>query len=162
MVGLMASGLFGDLIGDSIIVSAKPIIMYRTRVRPSVFDRMGSRYNHFFDFDHFLGRNALDESWIANKDWIKNSTKKYKIQVPLPGFSKKDIQVQLNDHTLEVRIFKNGADQEDQQIEVGKRYYHLPANLDLSAIKVRFKNGLLRVSIPYLEGLKESTKISVQ
>ncbi len=137
--------------------------MYRTRVRPSVFDRIGSRYSHFFDFDHFLGRNALDEPWIADEDWVEKSPKKYRVQVPLPGFSKKDIQVQLTDHTLEVRIFKNAADsKEEHQIEVGKRYYHLPPNLDLSNIKVRFKNGLLRVTIPYLQDSNGSTKILVE
>ena len=138
--------------------------MYRTRVRPSVFDRIGSRYSHFFDFDHFLGRNALDDSWIAQEDWVEQSPKKYQIQVPLPGFSKSDIQVHLTDHTLEVRIFKNGpeSDNEEHQIEVGKRYYQLPPNLDLEAIKVKFKNGMLRVTIPYTDQENVPTSIKVE
>ena len=138
--------------------------MYRKRVRPSVFERIGSRYNHFFDFDHFMGRNALDDTWMAGEDWVDEAKQKYRIQVPLPGFSKKDLQVELNDRTLEIRIYKNGAEasEEDHQIEVGKRYYQLPPNLDLEAIKVRFKNGMLRISIPYSEKTDQGTKIEVQ
>ncbi len=132
--------------------------MYATRIRPSAFNRFGQRYHHFIDFNHFLGRSALEDTWLSqNSPKVKNGKKSFKIEIPLPGFSKKDILVAVANNVLSVDICKDekklSSINQNELLELGKRYYHLPNFLDPSAIKVKYRNGILKISVPYKEGV---------
>ena len=140
--------------------------LYRTK--PSSFRRVGDRYSRFFNFDHFMGRDAFDEPWIADtSSKIRNGKNRYKIDIALPGFTKKDIQVAIHNDTLSVQIVKNGkgSDQstaEDIPMKFGKRYYTLPKYLDQEGIQVKLRDGILKIRIPYKDGVSpEKKKITV-
>ena len=48
---------------DDLKRTMNTVIMALYRRKNHVFDRIGDRYGNFIDPDHFLGRNAFEESW---------------------------------------------------------------------------------------------------
>lgn len=128
--------------------------------------RIGDRYKRLFDFDHFLGRNAYDETWMTNAgSKIRNGKKFYKIDVALPGLSKKDIHMELHRNMLSFKIIKESqrSDQESGEgpdhIELGRRYYRLPDYVDLDGLKAKLSNGVLKIRIPYKPDYQPNTRI---
>jgi len=80
---------------------------------------------------------------------------KYVIEMELPGVDKKDIEVNVRDHLLEIVIKKKEKmEKEEEGYYISKRYYSgfrevitLPADADENKIKAKYNNGILRIEI---------------
>ena len=84
------------------------------------------------------------------------------VRAALPGVTKDDLEVSTTDHTVTIR----GSTRKETKAEKGEYYRReirsgsflrtvsLPANVDEKRIKAVFKDGLLEVSLPKLEGAK--------
>lgn len=123
---------------------------------PDALHRIGDRYRRFFNFDHFLGRNAFEDSWMVNgRSNIRNGKKSYKINIALPGFTKDDVELKLYRNVLSVKIFKDSENpdkeliEENGPIKFGRRYYQLPGYVDQEKLKAHLQDGLLKIRIPY-------------
>ena len=44
------------------------------KIHSGPFQRFGSRYGHFFDPDHLLGRGVFDDTWLVKKSIKKQTT----------------------------------------------------------------------------------------
>ena len=93
------------------------------------------------------------------------------IRAEMPGLSEQDVQVSVTDDVLTLKGEKtqesNEKDQKYHRVERSygrfQRSFTLPANLNPEAIKAKFTNGVLTVSIPKAEEVKpKEIQISVE
>lgn len=96
---------------------------------------------------------------------------KYVVEAELPGFDKKDIDVNITDDILTIR-----ATRKQEEEKKGKNYYYaersygefvrslrLPVEVDKKAIKAKYNNGVLELTLPKTKEAKEkSTKIEIE
>jgi HSP20 family protein len=116
----------------------------------SDFDRVG------FDVATSFGRTDVYE-----KD------KELVFETELPGVRKDDVQVRVEDDQLVItgEVKRKEEVERDQYFRIGRRYgrfqrsFPLPADLiDKSKVAARFEDGILRVSAPLRESIKEREK----
>jgi HSP20 family protein len=122
---------------------------------------------NFFD-DPFFGPMvrsqrgpATSESWIPSVD-LAQTDDEYIVTADLPGMSKKDIDLTVENNILTLSGERSFERKEDgprfDRIEraYGKfsRTFHLPTNVDVNAVKATFEEGVLTVTIPKAEEAK--------
>jgi len=91
------------------------------------------------------------------------------IYVELPGVDKKDIQLDLTDNTLEIKVEKrtNTKIKKENIIKSERSYtgYYrsitLPCKVDNKNVKATFNNGLLEIILPKVEKKKVKKKIKI-
>ena len=83
----------------------------------------------------------------------------FEITLALPGMSKDDITISLEDHTLVIsgeRSFEEEEERTYHRVESGfgkfERSLPLPNNIDTENINASYENGVLSISIPKVKG----------
>lgn len=87
---------------------------------------------------------------------VKETVEDYVVSVELPGVEEKDLDVSLEEQVLTLRGEKRGrnSDEADRYRHVEtlsgrfERRIELPAEVDADAVKARFKNGVLTITVP--------------
>jgi len=90
----------------------------------------------------------------------------FDIQLAIPGLSKDQVNIELNENQLTISAIPN--DQENQttmirkefNYDTFKRSFRLHKDADINAISASFDQGLLTIHVPDLE--KTITKINIQ
>jgi len=131
------------------------LIRYETSPITSLFDELGELFGNNFDMS---GRN-LDGCLYPNVD-ITESDSGYRISADLPGLSKEDIKVSVEDGVLAI----SGEKKHEFEKKEKDRYYHfersygkfcrsfsLPANVDHANIDAKYNNGVLEVLLKKTE-----------
>jgi len=91
---------------------------------------------------------------FANYELIDEGDK-YVIEMELPGVDKRDIEINVIDHMLEISVRKKEEiKKEEEGYYISKKYYagfretiSLPADADTENIKAKYNNGILRIEI---------------
>lgn len=115
----------------------------------------------------------LDEDWpwpSARRGWppaldIHENDGQYVVSVELPGASKDDITVELQEGVLTIRGEKRSEreDQKEKRRFVERRYgtfsrsFSLPRDANGERIQAAFENGVLTLTIPKKESAKPRT-----
>jgi HSP20 family protein len=112
--------------------------------------------NRLFD-DVFRG---FDDSrfWGGRAAWpsvdVEETAKEYRVTAELPGLEERDVEVLLEDGLLTVRGEKK-HETETRNRSYSERFYGrferqitLDRDVDDSAVKATFKNGVLTVTVP--------------
>ena len=125
-------------------------------VRPSAFRRIGDRYNNYFDPDHFMGRDSMEDSFMIPPANVLKNKGEYQLEVAMPGFSRKDITIDVQDHHLMVEGKKESqADNVPEMIrqEYGQtqisRGFELPPDALTEKIHSSYEHGVLKIFIPF-------------
>jgi len=97
---------------------------------------------------------------------VREGEKEVSIKAELPGLDEKDVEVTLTDDALTIR-----GEKKEEKEDKGKDYWHretsygsfhrvipLPEGLNQEKVDARFKNGILTVTLPRLEGAKTKEK----
>jgi HSP20 family protein len=99
---------------------------------------------------------------------ILESEDEYKILLDLPGLAKKEIGIALKNNVLTVkgeREITAGEGEEFKRQERKRgafaRSFALPENVNSAEISANFRNGVLTVSMPKSDKLKDTTSIPV-
>jgi HSP20 family protein len=134
------------------------LIRYETSPMTTLFDELGDLFGKNFDLS---GRN-LDGSLYPNVD-ITESDSGYRISADLPGLSREDIKVSVEDGILSI----SGEKKQEFEKKEKDRYYHfersygkfcrsfsLPANVDNANIDAKYNNGVLEVLLKKTEETK--------
>ncbi|MFN3550441.1 MAG: Hsp20/alpha crystallin family protein [Endomicrobiia bacterium] len=101
--------------------------------------------------------------------WEDND--KYVVEAELPGFDKKDIDLNITNDILTIK-----ATRKQQQEKKDKNYYYaersygefvrsfrLPTEVDKKSIKAKYTNGVLELTLPKTKEAKEkSTKVEIE
>ena len=101
---------------------------------------------------------------------IAETEKAFEIEVAVPGFDKKDFNIDLNDGLLTIsgeRKFEKKQSEKNFysiQTEYGtfKKSFQLPDNIQSDKIEATYENGILSLIIPKDETKKLASKISVK
>lgn len=121
-------------------------------------------FNHFSLFDDlFTQPKGLLKTDICEKDGM------YLLNMEMPGYQKKDIQIELKDGTLKVTASRNNATQEKDdngRIVRKERYsgscsrsFYVGEGYKQEDIKASFDNGELKITLPtQVEKIEETKK----
>ncbi len=104
---------------------------------------------------------------------IKETGEAYEVEVAAPGMSKKDFTVELNGNTLQISSEKtnNSEDEGDDQhyfrrefsYQSFQRTFQLQKDvLDVDKIQAKYENGLLHLSIPKKEEVRQKPTRLIQ
>lgn len=131
------------------------------------FDRM---------IDELFGRTALipltrvgaSEQYSPRLD-VSETDKVVTVTAELPGLEEKDVSIELDEDYLVIKgEKKTEGDKEDEHLRRSERSYGsfqrvvaLPAKVDGSKSKAKFKNGLLSVTLPKVPEENTTQKIEI-
>ena len=128
-----------------------------------------SIFNDFFNDEWFPMRAAMSAAPAIN---VKESDKNYEIEMAVPGMTKEDFKVHVNDKDqLVVSVEKkNEKKEEDKSSKFLRREFNytrfeqallLPENVDREAITAKVCSGVLHIVLPKLEEIptKEPTRV---
>jgi HSP20 family protein len=88
---------------------------------------------------------------------VKENEKEYSVHAEIPGVNKEDIQVSIEGNvvTLRAEIRQQDKQAEGEKVLRSERYYgavsrsfQLPADIDETAAKARYENGVLLLTLP--------------
>ncbi|UCH23545.1 MAG: Hsp20/alpha crystallin family protein [Deltaproteobacteria bacterium] len=118
-------------------------------------------------FDDFFFPRTIDDEGMLSWSWnpvvdIYDNDDAIVIKAELPGVSKKDITVDVNDRVLTLKGERsaNNEVKEDhyyrRESTYGKfeRTFTLPADVDPDKIKADYKDGILKIEVPKPEDKK--------
>ena len=125
---------------------------------PSVFDRFFD--NNMLDWNnrHFSETNTTLPS--VN---IKENLDEFTVEVAVPGFDKKDFNIEVENDTLTISSEKKIENEERDGERVTKkefsyqsftRSFSLPVLVEREKIKAKYENGILNIIIPKKEEAK--------
>jgi HSP20 family protein len=128
-----------------------------------------SIFNDFFNDEWFPMRAAMSAAPAIN---VKESDKAFEIEMAVPGMTKEDFKVHVNDKDqLMVSVEKkNEKKEEDKSSKFLRREFNytrfeqallLPENVDREAITAKVCSGVLHVVLPKLADVpaKEPTRV---
>lgn len=121
--------------------------------------------------DRFFNENLENGNASFNpRTDIAETEKAFEIEVAVPGFDKKDFNIDLNDGLLTIsgeRKFKKEKNEKNFysiQTEYGsfKKSFQLPDNIMSEKIEAAYENGILSLTIPKDDTKKLVSKINVK
>ena len=108
----------------------------------------------FEDFGKMFDENILRGSYKQSYppyDIVKVTDNKYNIQIALAGYSKKDIEVKVEENALSVKSIKESSEEKLEVIHQGisKRYFERQFTIadDVEVLGAELKDCLLTVSL---------------
>jgi HSP20 family protein len=117
--------------------------------------------------DEFFRGDLLADGTFTQRDWhpavdITENRDRYTLNAELPGISKEDVQVTLENNVLTIRgEKKTNAEQKEGDVHrIERRYgsfersFTLPAAVDVNKIDAQFKDGVLTLTLPKAEEAK--------
>jgi HSP20 family protein len=138
--------------------------LIRLSPRREVWDPFASLAEIHNEVNRLLGVTPRDSFAAAFSPAIDIAVKKDNVVVraDLPGLSRDDVSVTLQDNYLTIRgEKKQETEQKETNYFVSERVYgafartiELPVVVDASKIEARFKDGVLQVTLPKAEEAK--------
>ena len=132
----------------------------------------GGRDYDFFDeamhdfFPSFFGGHHAQRYMRTD---IKESDDSYTLEVELPGVDKKDIDIDLRDGYLNIAVNKSDKMDEgkkenyihrERSFSCSRSYY--VGDVDRDAIKAKYDNGILSVTLPKDQPKKPNSRIDIE
>lgn len=126
------------------------------------FDQLFNRF-----VDRRLGGSAIGSQELSERVWsprvdIRETNDAYEISAELPGMSKDQVEITLENQTLTLkgaRVFEDMGDRAayhrvEREYGSFSRSFGLPNRVDASKVRAEFKNGVLHLTVPKLEEAK--------
>ncbi|HRV45498.1 MAG TPA: Hsp20/alpha crystallin family protein [Smithellaceae bacterium] len=127
----------------------------------------------FDDFFRDFNLKPLGKVWTSGFEPsmdVWENDKKIHIKAELPGLDEKDIDVTLTPDALTIR-----GEKKEEKEDKGNDYWYketsygsfqrsiaLPEGIHQEKVEAKFKNGVLHIEIPWLEGARPGKKITVK
>jgi len=121
------------------------------------FRLMDEIEKRFFDLD----RNFFDFDLVPATGFrtdIKDNGDSYLLEAELPGFDKKDIKIEANDHYLTISAERKSSSEEknDKYVRMERTYGAFRRSFDVSDVKIddikaEYENGILKLTLPKKE-----------
>jgi len=158
---------FSHILGQMIDKTKSSKDMNMIKRTPSMFvpNTMDKFFDKFFNEGLENGANTFNP-----RTDIAETEKSFEIEVAVPGFNKKDFNIDLNDGLLTIsgeRKFEKEKSEKNFysiQTEYGsfKKSFQLPDNIVSDKIEASYENGILSLVIPKDETKKLVSKITVK
>lgn len=108
-----------------------------------------------------FGPMSREESWLGDSNWvpavdIRETDDAFMVSAELPGLSKKDVEVTLENNQLTISGERHWEDKDEREtlrrVERGygrfSRSFLLSGQVDPEKVKATFKAGVLEVEVP--------------
>ena len=127
------------------------------------------RRSNFDLFDNFFGEDDFftkkERNWM--KTDIKEMKEKYIVEIDLPGFTKENINLTLNNGYLEITAnTKKEEKKEEEKYLHQERFYgecrrsfYIGEDILEEDINAEFTNGILKIEVPKKEEQQEKKEI---
>ena len=125
----------------------------------------------FFDDDWFANSARLGRTHMPAIN-IKDLEKSYEVELAVPGFSKNDFNISLDDNMLTISAERKQEQEKKESnytrrefgYESFSRSFNLPAGISEKDVGARYEDGVLRISIAKKGSDQEKIKkpISIQ
>lgn len=135
---------------------------------PSIFEER--LFDDLFNFPDFRDLNHMERKLYGRhadrlmKTDVKEEDNQYEVSIDLPGFSKEDINLELNDGYLTISASKNmNNDKNDKKGRLIRqerysgsmqRSFYVGDQITEEDVKASFKHGVLSLMIPKKEQQK--------
>jgi len=116
-----------------------------------------SLLNLFDDIDNSFTKNY-------NGFTLRNYDNHYKIILEMPGISKKNINISIENEILNINAenSRNLSNDIDDVINYNyEKSYYMPDDVNIDKIKAEYNNGLLELNLPKNKQAKNIKKISI-
>jgi HSP20 family protein len=127
---------------------------------------MGEGFAPLIDKEHFLGRSAIgSKKWNLPPANVLKSGDIFEIELAVPGFNKKELEIIVEDDILTVRaekVKKNGLIDKKYILEEFfrdsfERRFRLGEGIGHEKIKAEYKDGILRLTFTNVPKAAEKT-----
>lgn len=148
------------------IKSEKNHTMTMVKFHPRPFEKT---FNSLFE-DIFQHLPARDWTERPSSDFvpvnIRETKEGYVLDVVAPGLEKQDFKVSLEKNVLTVSAERKSASRQDDEKSVRREFsfrsfsrsFRLDEGIDASAIRAKYENGILQLTLPKREELKALPK----
>jgi len=100
---------------------------------------------------------------------ISDEKKVYKVDIPIPGFDKRDVTIEVQNGYLVISSEKKHKKEDQNKNWLRKEYsfssfrrvLHLPENADADNIKAKMKNGILTLKVSKKKKYKSKNKLII-
>jgi len=134
--------------------------MWRPDIKNRAFDRMGERYSPVIDYAHFLGRSSFDIPWekreVPPARIIKKEDRLFELELAIPGFTKEDLSIVVQDDVLTIRGEKTDSRRSEESEEEFimeefnfdsfERKFKLSPSISQEKITAKYEEGILRLT----------------
>lgn len=96
---------------------------------------------------------------------IREGENEYKMRFDMPGMTKKDVKVWVEEKMLLVKAEKEAEEGEEWPAKSYGKYHSriaLPENIEMDKIKAEVKDGVLYISVPKAQASSKVLDIDVQ
>lgn len=141
-----------------------PVHTRRTDERKMI--DMLARRNFFNDFmsdpfDFFGGADTAKTAATLMRTDVKETSKAYELDIDLPGFTKDNVQIELDDGYLTINAHtEHGDDKKDEDgsylrrerfVGTCRRSFYVGDEISEDDISAKFDNGILKITVPKKE-----------
>jgi len=115
--------------------------------------------------EEFFGKNIItDKPRFTNKKVnITENETSYGISLEVPGFSKEDISIDLNNDIITISSHIEKVNENYIKKEFTKdsfeRSFYLPEDIDIDNIDATMENGILSISLNKIKDVEDTTKV---
>jgi len=115
--------------------------------------------------EEFFGKNIItDKPRFTNKKVnITENETSYGISLEVPGFSKEDISIDLNNDIITISSHIEKVNENYIKKEFTKdsfeRSFYLPEDIDVDNIDATMENGILSISLNKIKDVEDTTKV---
>ena len=128
---------------------AKPLM------KPRMFDEFFKPFNEFFDTPGWWGK-TMNMPPVN----IREEKDAYILELAAPGYIKDDFIIDIDNYMLTISMEKETREEEKEENFTRREYdytnfsrsFTLPEYVKLEAIEAFYKDGILQIRLPLLEG----------
>ena len=126
------------------------------------FDLFG---DDFFNDDFFGGKEK--NTFNLMKTDVKETDNSYILEVDLPGYSKENIKIDVEDGylTINAKVEKSENDEEKGKYVRRERFtgemsrsFYVGEDVEVEDVKASFKNGILNLEVPKVDQEKKKSE----
>lgn len=113
--------------------------------------------NNVFDV-YALPTFSSDFTYIKDEYYISSDDKQWSIEMPMPGISKDNLKVDVENSMLVVEATANIKSKAVKNI---KKSWYIDDSIDINNISAKLENGLLLITLPKIKPSKKSINVTI-
>jgi len=109
----------------------------------------------------FFGENNLSLNHRFNdkkENFIENENS-YGIELALPGFTKEDVNIELNDGIISISSEVEKTEENNYFKSSFEKKYYLPEDVNDENVEASMTNGILSITLNKIKELEDTTKV---
>lgn len=113
--------------------------------------------NNVFDIYATPGFSS-DFTYTKDEYYVTSDEKQSTIEIPLPGISKDNLKIDIEDNMLTVQALPTVK---SKAVKAVKKSWYVDESIDATAIVAKLENGLLTISLPKIKPTKKSVAVTI-